>query len=122
MVNPLKRGKALRERLTLTYLVYEVSQSSLKADTSAASKDQGHPPWEGHGDRGQPVLPSVQRLGSRKARMGQGEKHATYLVLFESSMRNTGGSSEDAKSSGEVVRGKRLTKARCLKGESDGAS
>jgi hypothetical protein len=36
-------------------------------------------------------------------------------------MRNTGGFSEDAKSRGEVVRGKRLTKARCLRGESDGA-
>jgi hypothetical protein len=35
--------------------------------------------------------------------MGQGDEHATYIVLFESSMRNTGGSSEDAKSSGEVV-------------------
>jgi hypothetical protein len=42
-VNHLKRGKALRGTLTLTYLVYEVSQSSLKADTSAASKDQGTP-------------------------------------------------------------------------------
>ena len=121
MVNHLKRGKPYGLTLALTYLVYQVSQSSLKADTSAASKDQGNPLWGSHGDRGQPVLPSVQRLGSRKERMGQGDKHATYSVLFESSMRNTGGSSEDAKSSGEVVRGQRHTKARCPRGESDGA-
>ena len=75
----------------------------------------------GNGDLGQPVLPKVQRLGSRKERMGQGEKHATYSVLFESSMTNTGDSSGDVKSSGEVVRGKRLTKARGSRGESDGA-
>jgi len=115
-------GKPYGVTLALTCLVSPVSQSSLKADTSAASKDQGNPLWEGHGDRGQPVLPSVPRLGSRTERTGQGDEHATYIVLFESSMRNTGGSSEDAKSSGEVVRGKRLTKARGLRGESDGAS
>jgi hypothetical protein len=107
--------------LALAYLVEEVSQSSLQADTSAASKDQGHPLGEGHGDRGQPVLPSVQRPGRRTERTGQGDEHATYIVLCESSMRNTGGFSADAKSSGEVVRGKRLTKARCLRGASDGA-
>ena len=65
---------------------------------------------------------SMSTLGSRKERTGQGEKHATYRVLFESSMRNTGDSSVDAKSSGEGARGKRLTKARCHIGESDGAS
>src|SRR5712691_1826755 len=42
-VHHLKRGKALRGTLTLTSLVYEVSPSSLKADTSAARKDQGPP-------------------------------------------------------------------------------
>ena len=47
----------------------------------------------------------VQILGSRKERMGQGDAHAPSLVLLESSMRHTGGASEDAKSSGEVVRG-----------------
>ena len=73
-----------------------------------------------NGDRDQPVLPSVQNLGSRKERKGQGDKHATYVVLLESFMRNTGDSSVDAKSSGEVVRGKRFTKARCQRGESDG--
>ena len=36
-------------------------------------------------------------------------------------MLNTGDSSGDGKSSGEGVRGKRLTKARCSRGESDGA-
>ena len=50
MVNHLKRGKALRVRLTLTDLVCYVSQSSLKSYTSGESKDQGKPammavPW-----------------------------------------------------------------------------
>ena len=43
MVNHLKRGKALRETLALTYLVCDVSQSSLKSYTSGESRDQGHP-------------------------------------------------------------------------------
>jgi hypothetical protein len=42
MVNHLKRGKALRETLTLTDLVCYVSQASLKSYTSGESKDQGH--------------------------------------------------------------------------------
>ena len=101
MVNHLKRGKALRGTLPLTYLVYDVSQSSPKSDTSAESKDQGQPATVAAGDRGQPVLPSVQRLGSRKERKGQGEEHATYLVPFESSMLNTGDSSEGCQGSGK---------------------
>jgi len=40
MVNHLKRGKALRGTLTLTDLVCDVSQSSLKSYTSGESKDQ----------------------------------------------------------------------------------
>ena len=43
MVNHLKRGKALRERLPLTDLVCHVSQSNLKSDTSGERKDQGKP-------------------------------------------------------------------------------
>ena len=43
MVHHLKRGKALRERLTLTDLVCDVSQASLKSYTSGESKDQGNP-------------------------------------------------------------------------------
>jgi len=43
MVNHVKRGKALRERLTLTDLVCYVSQASLKSYTSGESKDQGKP-------------------------------------------------------------------------------
>jgi hypothetical protein len=39
MVTPLKCGKALRERLTLTDLVCYVSQASLKSHTSDESKD-----------------------------------------------------------------------------------
>ena len=102
MVNHLKRGKALRERLPLTYLVYEVSQLSLKAYTSGASKDQDHQRGShGHGHRGQPVLPSVQRLGSRRERKGQGDEHATCIVPFESSMLNTGTLPRNAKASGQ---------------------
>ena len=56
------------------------------------------------------------------AERGRGdEKHATYPISFESFMTDTGDSSRDVKGSGEVVRGKRLTKARCPRGESDGA-
>ena len=43
MVNHLKRGKALRERLTLTDLVCYVSQASLKSYTSDESKDHSNP-------------------------------------------------------------------------------
>jgi hypothetical protein len=42
-VHPLQRGKALRGTRTLTSLVYEVSQASRKAATSAASQDQDTP-------------------------------------------------------------------------------
>jgi hypothetical protein len=73
-----------------------------------------------NGDREHPVLPAVQNLGSRKERKGQGEKHATDVVLLASSMRNTGDSSVEAQSSGEGVRGQRVTKARGQRGESDG--
>jgi hypothetical protein len=73
-----------------------------------------------NGALGHPDVPKGQRLGSRKERKGEGE-HATYLVLFASSMRNTGDSSGEVKSSGEGVRGKRLTKVRGHRGESEGA-
>ena len=46
---------------------------------------------------------------------------ATSLISLESSPVNTGDSPRDAKSSGEGVRGQRLTKARWPRGESDGA-
>jgi hypothetical protein len=90
MVNHLKRGKALRERLPLTALVSYVSQTSLKADTSDASRDPWTPDDGDKGARGQPVLSSGHSLGSRKERKGQGEKHATYSLALESSMLNTG--------------------------------
>src|SRR2546422_65984 len=64
--------------------------------------------------------PLSKDWGAAKSGRGK-EKHVTCIVLSESSMLNTGDSSVDAKSSGEVVRGKRLTKARCQRGESDGA-
>ena len=43
MVHHLKRGKTLRERLPLTDLVYDVSQSSQKSETSAERMDQDKP-------------------------------------------------------------------------------
>ncbi len=39
MVHPLKRGQALRERLTLTDLVCDGSQASLQSYTSGERKD-----------------------------------------------------------------------------------
>ena len=42
MVNHVKRGKALRETLTLTDLVCYVSQASLKSHTSDESKDHSN--------------------------------------------------------------------------------
>ena len=51
-MNHLKRGKALRERLPLTYLVSKVSQTSLQSYTSEASKDQWKPADGAKGDRG----------------------------------------------------------------------
>jgi len=102
MGHHLKRGKALRGTLPLPDRVCNVSQSSQKAYTSGESTDPGSQHgWQGHGHRGQPVLPSVQRLGSRTERMGQGDKHAPCLVPLESSRLNTGSSSRDAKGSGQ---------------------
>jgi hypothetical protein len=101
MGNRLKRGQALRGTLTLTHLVVCVSQLSLKSHTSGESKDQCTPADGCTGDRDEPVLPSVQRLGSRKARTGQGEKHATYSVPFASSIVNTGDFVRDVKASGK---------------------
>ena len=43
MVQHVQRGKALRDRLTLTDLVCSVSQSSLKSSPSGERKDQGTP-------------------------------------------------------------------------------
>ena len=45
MVHHLKRGKALRETLTLTDLVCSVSQSSQQSYTSGESTDEGSPVW-----------------------------------------------------------------------------
>jgi hypothetical protein len=49
------------------------------------------------------------------------ETRATEAIVFESDMANTGDSSGDVKSRGEGVGGKRPTKGRCSRGESDGA-
>jgi hypothetical protein len=107
--------------LALTSLVSQVSQSRLQADTSAARTDHRYPPGEGHGDSGPPDFPSGQSLGSHTEWRGQGEKPAPARVLWESARRHTGGASQEAKSSGDVVREQRLTTARCLRGASAGA-
>jgi hypothetical protein len=63
------------------------------------------PPGDGgRGGRGYPVLPAVQRLGSRRERMGPGE-HATCLGLLESCRSNTGGFVRDGKASGSGGKG-----------------
>src|SRR6266849_488508 len=53
------------------------------------------------GDLGQPDLPKVQRLGSRKERTGQGEQHATSIVPCASSLLNTGNLPKHNKASGQ---------------------
>ena len=100
MVHHLKRGQALRERLTLTDLS-DMSASRASNPIRAVSVwTQAH--HDGcKGDLGQPDLPKVQRLGSRKERTGQGEEHATCIVPSESSMLNTGSFSQDAKGGGQ---------------------
>lgn len=104
LVHHVKRGTALRGTLPLTHLVFCVSPLSLNAYTSGASKDQGIPVDGWQGDRDAPVFPSVQRLGSRKARTGPGEQHATYGVPFASAMVNTGDVVRDGKASGQEAR------------------
>ena len=101
MVNRLKRGKALRGTLTLTYLVLGVSPWSMQSHTSGDSKDQGTPADGCPGDRDEPVLPSGQRLGSRKARTGQGEQHATSSVPCASSILHMGDFVRDVKARGK---------------------
>jgi len=51
------------------------------------------------GGTDEPVYP-VPVLGSRRERMGQLE-HATYIILFESSILNTGEPERDGKESGK---------------------
>ena len=47
--------------------------------------------------------------------MGQGEEHATYSILFESSMLNTGDFVRDVKGSGEVGQGRPQRNAKALR-------
>jgi len=54
---------------------------------------------------GETHLPTLSRYWGATVRGWGHEEHATFPILFESSMVNTGDSSMDAKSSGEVVRG-----------------
>ncbi len=50
-------------------------------------------------------VPSVQRRGSRRERMGQGEEHAPCLVLLASSRSNTGGFVREEKARGSGGKG-----------------
>jgi hypothetical protein len=104
MVHHLKRGQALRlhagpDRPCLCCQPVEPESSHERCESGPLPTGDG-----GRGDRGHPVLPFVQRLGSRTERMGQGE-HATYLVLFASSRSNTGGFVRDGKASGHGGKG-----------------
>jgi hypothetical protein len=70
---------------------------------------------------GETHLSTLSRYWGATERGWGHEERATYTILVESSMVNTGESSGDGKRSGEVVRRKRLTKARGPRGKSDGA-
>jgi hypothetical protein len=67
-----------------------------------------------------PLCPLSRSWEATERGRGQ-EKRATEALLLESYKLNTGDSSVDVKRRGDVVRGKRLTKARCCRGESEGA-
>ena len=101
----LKRGKALRlnagpDRPCLCCQPVEPASRHERCEEGPRLTGDG-----GRGGRGPPVLPSVQRLGSRRERRGQGEEHATCRVLCASSRSNTGGVVRDVKASGSGGKG-----------------
>ena len=71
MVNHLKRGKALRERLTLTDLVCDVSQASQKAYTSGARRDQCIPETVAKGTEVNLIYPLSKAWGAAKSGWGK---------------------------------------------------
>jgi hypothetical protein len=84
MVNHLKRGKALRERLTLTDLVCYVSQSSLKSYTSGESRDQCKPETVAKVTEVNLFYPLSKDWGAAKS--GRGKEMNTPPVSFRLSL------------------------------------
>ena|SRR5713101_1171041 len=80
MVHHLKRGKALRERLPLTDLVCDVSQSSLKSYTSGESKDQCKPETVAKGTEVNLSYPLSKDWGAAKS--GRGKERNTPPTSF----------------------------------------
>src|SRR5712691_8522991 len=75
MVHHLKRGKALRERLTRTDLVCYVSQASLQSSTSGESRDQGTPETVAKVTEGNGFYPLSKAWGAAKS--GRGKERNT---------------------------------------------
>ena len=116
MVHHLKRGKALRlnagpDRPCLCCQPVEPASRHERCEEGPRPTGDG-----GRGGRGPPVLPSVQRLGSRRERRGQGEAHATDRVPCASSMVHTGEPARDGKESGEEAGETRTASSEALQG------
>jgi hypothetical protein len=86
-----------------------------------ARPEEGPAPEEARQRHSRETCPTLEGDWEAAERGGGQQEHATSLMPFESSMANTGDSSMDEKSSGEGVKGKRFTKARGQRGESEGA-
>jgi len=84
MVNPLKRGKALRGTLTLTDRVCNVSQASLKSYTSGESRDQGKPETGAKVTEVNLSYPLSKAWGAAKS--GRGKEMNTPPVSFHWSL------------------------------------
>ena len=80
MVNHLKRGKALRGTLTLTDLVCDVSQASLKSYTSGESKAPCPPATVAEVAEVNLFSPLPKAWGAAKS--GRGKERNTPPVSF----------------------------------------
>ena len=90
---------ALRGTLPLAYLTYDASQSSSKPPCAAVETDAEHRSGSAEGGIEQPAYP-MPVLGSHRAWTGPRER-ATYPILFEFYMTDTGEPARDVKESGE---------------------
>ena len=93
MVTPLKRGEALRDRLTLTDLVCYVSQGRLTSSTSGARKDHGHPEGLATATEGHRFSPLENTGGAAKS--GRGTERNTPPVSCR--VRLPGGTRETSR-------------------------
>jgi len=84
MVHHLKRGKALRGRLTLTDRVCDVSQSSQKSQTSGESMDQCLPETVAKVAEVNLFYPLSKDWGVAKS--GRGKERNTPPVSFHLSL------------------------------------